>query len=46
MKQLSPARKNNLIRTLILAAAFAVVLAIILLSLNAILPGFADVNCT
>ena len=43
MKQLSPARKNNLIRTLILAAAFAVVLAIILLSLNAILPGFADV---
>ena len=43
MKQLSPARKNNLIRILILAAAFAVVLAIILLSLNAILPGFADV---
>ena len=43
MRQLSPARKNNLIRILILAAAFAVVLAIILLSLNAILPGFADV---
>ncbi len=37
------ARRNNLLRILVLVAAFLIVLAIILLSLNAILPGFADV---
>ena len=42
MKQLSPARKSNLLRVLLLAVAFVVVLAIILLSLNAILPGFSE----
>ena len=43
MKKLSSARKSNLLRILSLAAAFVVVLAIILLSLNAILPGFSEV---
>lgn len=35
--------KSNVFRVLLLIAAFVIVLAIILLSLNAILPGFADV---
>lgn len=43
MRQANPARRNNILRILLLIAAFAIVLAIILLSLNAILPGFADV---
>ena len=43
MRQNPPARRNNFLRVLVLIAAFAVVLTIILLSLNAILPGFADV---
>lgn len=42
MRQINSTRRNNLLRILVLAAAFAVVLTIILLSLNAILPGFAD----
>ena len=43
MSNYNPARRSNLLRVLLLAAAFAVALAIILLSLNAILPGFAEV---
>lgn len=43
MRQDYSARRNNVLRVLLLIAAFAVVLSIILLSLNAILPGFADV---
>ena len=43
MQQNHVARRNNILRVLVLIAAFAVVLSIILLSLNAILPGFADV---
>jgi uncharacterized membrane protein YdjX (TVP38/TMEM64 family) len=43
MRQNHTARRNNVLRVLVLIAAFAVVLTIILLSLNAILPGFADV---
>lgn len=43
MRQPNPAMRNNLLRVLVLVAAFAVVLTIILLSLNAILPGFSDV---
>ena len=43
MRQPNPAMRNNLLRVVMLVAAFAVVLTIILLSLNAILPGFSDV---
>lgn len=43
MKPPNQQRRNNLLRVLTLIAAFAVVLAIILLSLNAILPGFSSV---
>lgn len=43
MRQIQPSRRNNVLRVLVLIAAFVVVLSIILLSLNAILPGFADV---
>ena len=43
MRQINSSRRNNILRVLVLIAAFAVVLTIILLSLNAILPGFADV---
>jgi len=43
MKPPNQQRRNNLLRVLMLIAAFAVVLAIILLSLNAILPGFSSV---
>ena len=42
MRQNHITRRNNILRVLVLIAAFAVVLSIILLSLNAILPGFAD----
>ena len=43
MEHTNHMRRNNLLRVLMLIAAFVVVLAIILLSLNAILPGFSDV---
>lgn len=43
MQQYNPARRNNIIRILTLIFAFVVVLFIILLALNAILPGFAEV---
>ncbi len=43
MCQQNLARRNNLLRVLVLVAAFAIVITIILLSLNAILPGFSDV---
>ncbi|MDD4312290.1 MAG: VTT domain-containing protein [Eubacteriales bacterium] len=43
MRQPNPARRNNFLRVLVLVAAFAVVVTISLLSLNAILPGFSDV---
>lgn len=43
MERANHSRRNNLLRVLLLIAAFVVVLAIILLSLNAILPGFSDV---
>ncbi len=42
MRQNHITRRNNILRVLVLIAAFAVVLSIILLSFNAILPGFAD----
>lgn len=43
MERVTSARRSNALRVLLLVAAFIIVLAIILLSLNAILPGFADV---
>ena len=43
MRQDRTTRRSNFFRVLLLIAAFLVVLTIILLSLNAILPGFADV---
>ena len=43
MEQSSHPRRQKILRILTLIAAFVVVLAIILLSLNAILPGFSDV---
>ncbi|GEM_PF-154801 len=36
-------KKSNILRVILLIAAFIIALVIILLSLNAILPGFADV---
>lgn len=36
-------RRNTFLRVLVLVFAFAIVLSIILLSLNAILPGFIDI---
>ena len=43
MNQASHTRNNKLMRVLLLVVAFVVALSIILLSLNAILPGFSDV---
>jgi len=43
MAKTRSARHGNVLRVLLLVASFVVVLAIILLSLNAILPGFSDV---